>query len=125
MDQPVCQRLAGEVQMKKRINKWIEIISVRLFNIGHQDVIHDIFNEVTAGRCPDPGKTMAAELYRNNHVETDWSIYLYRSALETPPSKTCLGLNIAEAFGSLGLVNHSVWTMGLIKKETYHGKKRH
>jgi hypothetical protein len=109
--------------MNEQTKRWIEIISVRLFNIGHRDVIHGIFSEVSAGRSLDPDKALAAELYVNNHVETDWSIYLYRNVLETPPSKTCLGLNIAETFGSLGLVNHSVWTMDLMKKETYHEEK--
>ncbi len=110
--------------MKEKTKRWIEIISVRLFNIDHRDVIHDIFWEVSAGRSLVPAKAVAAELYVNNHVKTDWSIYLYRSVLDAPPSKTCLGLNIAEAFGSLGLVNHSVWTMDLIKKETYHEEKK-
>lgn len=110
--------------MKEQTKRWIEIISVRLFNIGHWDLIHDIFSKVSAGRCPVPDKAVAAELYVNHRVETDWSIYLYRSVLDAPPSKTRLGLNIAEAFGSLGLVNHSVWTMDLIKKETYHEEKK-
>jgi hypothetical protein len=124
INQSVCQQLAGEMQMKKTKKRWIEIISVRLFNIGHQNVIHDIFNEVNAGRCPVPDKAVAAELYANHHVETDWSIYLYRSVRDAPPSKTRLGLNIAEAFSSLGLVNHSVWIMDLIKKETHHEEKK-
>ena len=110
--------------MKEETNRWIEIISVRLFSPGHRDVIHDIFCEVSAGRCLVPEKAVAAELYVNNHVETDWSIYLYRSRVEAPPSKTRLGLTIAEEFGALGLVNHSVWTMDLMKKETDHEEKK-
>jgi len=123
---PYANNWLEKGKMKEQTKRWIEIISVRLFNIGHQNMIHDIFSEVNAGRCPVPDKAVTAELYMNNHVETDWSIYLYRSVVDTPPSKTCLGLNIAEAFGSLGLVNHSVWTMDLMKKETHHEeKKRH
>ena len=109
--------------MEKRTNRWIEIVSVRLFNIGHRAVIHDIFKEVNAGNARVPDDAVGAELYMNDHVETDWSIYLYRNRLEAPPSKTRLGLTIAEAFCSLGLVNHSVWTMDLMKKDTDHEEK--
>ena len=109
--------------MEKRTNSWIEIVSVRLFNIGHRTVIRDIFREVSAGSARIPDDAVGAELYVNNHVETDWSIYLYRNRREAPPSKTRLGLTIAEAFGALGLVNHSVWTMDLMKKETDHEEK--
>lgn len=106
------------------MSRWIEIISVRLFTPKHRDVIRGIFSEVISGTGPASEKAVAAELYENDHVETDWSIHLYRNRLEDSPSKTRLGLNIAEAFCSLGLVNHSVWTMDLIKKETDHEKKK-
>ncbi|MBI9089360.1 MAG: hypothetical protein JEZ12_09090 [Desulfobacterium sp.] len=110
--------------MEKRTKGWIEIISVRLFSPGHGGVIRDIFWQVNAGGYPDPDNGMDAELYSNHQVETDWSIHLYRDGLDGPPSKTCLGLNIADAFCSLGLVNHSVWTMDLMKKETNHEEKQ-
>ncbi|MCP4118508.1 MAG: hypothetical protein GY737_24540 [Desulfobacteraceae bacterium] len=109
--------------MENRTNCWIEIVSVRLFKIGHREMIRDIFREVSAGSALVPDDAVAAELYVKNHVETDWSIYLYRNRLDAPPSKTRLGLTIAEAFCSLGLVNHSVWRMDLMKKETYHEEK--
>ena len=110
--------------MNKKTDKWIEIISVRLFNPEARGVVREIFRkisrEVSAEKSPVPEKAMAVELYENQKVETDWSIYLYQSGWDGSASKSRLGLSIAEAFSSLGLVNHSVWTMDLMKKETTH-----
>ena len=97
--------------------RWMEIIGVRLFSPGNKGGVYEIFREVSSGKCLISGKKISARLYVNSMVETDWSIYLYQSHLHGAPSKTPLGLNIAEAFCSLGLVNHSVWTMNLIRKE--------
>ncbi len=102
------------------MNKWIEIISVRLFRPDAKDLVRKIFWEVSSEKCLISETPGDVELYVNQKVETDWSIYLYQNGSDGSASKSRLGLSIAEAFCSLGLVNHSVWTMNLMKKEITH-----
>lgn len=109
--------------MQKTENKWIEIISVRLFSLENRDRVREIIDHVGSGRCPVTGKAISAELYVNQALEMDWSIHLIRSGIDAPPDKTSLGSNIAELFASLGIINHSVWEMDLIQKEVEHEKK--
>jgi len=103
--------------------KWVEIISVRLFSPGQQKVVQKIFREVNSGISKVADKAVAAELYVSKQVETDWAVYLYQTRSDGAVAKTLLGLNIAEAFCSLGLVNHSVWAMELMKKERSYEEK--
>lgn len=103
----------GVMQMPE--NKWIEIISLRFSSHNHRQTTLDIFDQIQREFETPPDMSQPAELYENTNVETDWSIYLYwNKTAEAPPSKTVLGLSIAESFRSLGLVNHSVW----IQKDT-------
>ncbi len=91
-------------------NKWIEIVSLRFSSLKYRQAILDIFDQVNHEMEACPDALRHAELYFNNDVETDWSIYLHwENHHGGHPSRTLLGLNIAEAFRSFGLVNHSVW----------------
>lgn len=97
---------------------WIEIISLRLSGSGNRKAILDIFNQVSQGKRAHPDYFHYAELFANTTIETDWSIYIHWPHQAGHPSKTVLGSSIAEAFQSLGLVNHSVWEKKYAKRGT-------
>ena len=98
-------------------SRWVEIISVRLFEPGGWGAVRKIFSQVNPGQEAIQDNTCEAELYVNQHHETDWSIYLHWNRPYGYHLKTLLGLSIAEAFHSLGLVNHSIWIKDLMTKE--------
>lgn len=90
-------------------NNWLEIISVRLSDPANQQAVQDIFAQANPELAKESGQAGHVELYINTKNETDWSIYLYRRQQAKDAAKTTLGLNIAEALRSLGLVNHTLW----------------
>ncbi len=90
-------------------NKWVEIITLRLSDSDERQAILDIFDQVNHGKVQLPSSSGHPELYANTDIETDWSIHLKWQRQGKHPSKTIIGLSIAEAFRSLGLVNHSIW----------------
>ncbi len=108
--------------MQPTENKWIEIISVRLFSLENRDRVREIIDHVGSGRCPVTGTAILAELYVNQTLEMDWSIHLIRSGIDAPPDKTSLGSNIAQLFATLGIINHSVWERDLNQGDAEHGK---
>ncbi len=91
--------------------KWVETIEVRLTSPRDVSRIRKIFGQVEAGLVSDPEKPITADLLTCSGVETDWCVRLHRGAEVRPPAKTRLGLNLAEAFRSLGLVKHTVWVV--------------
>ncbi len=101
-------------------NKWIEIISVRLFSTENRNGVREVMDHVRSGCCPVTGRAISAELFMNPALEMDWAIHLFRGAGDGPPGKSSLGVSIAELFASLGIVNHSVWSADLVEKEGEH-----
>ena len=104
------------------VNKWIEIISVRLCEPNQRQTVKAVFNQVKHSIAHDPAFSVTAELYVNRITNTDWSIYLHWNHQEVTSPQSLLGMGIAEAFSSLGLVDHSAWTNDIVKKETDYGK---
>lgn len=90
-------------------NKWIEIISVRLGSSDRGQEVQSVFKQLQATLVESEDCERAAELFLNSKNKTDWSIYLYWQQPFQDPVKTMVGISIAEAFNSLGLVNHSCW----------------
>lgn len=103
-------------------NKWVEIISVRLFSPDNKKRVREIIEHVWSGRCPETGKRINAELYVNRELEQDLSIHMFRNGNDGTPRKTSIGSSIADMFASLGLVSHSVWKTDL-KKERNTDKR--
>lgn len=97
-------------------NKWVEIISVRLFSPDNKKTVRDIIEHVWSGRCPETGKKICAELYVNHELEQDCAIHLVRNNDDGSPRKTAIGSSIADMFADLGLVSHSVWKTNLTKE---------
>lgn len=97
-------------------NKWVEIISVRLYKIENQEVVQEIIDHIRSGKCPVTGRPISAELYINHTLKMDYAIHLTRNDRHVQPGKTLLGSNISEMFSSLGLTNHSVWETDLSQK---------
>ena len=88
----------------------VEIISVRLCDPDNQKEVQEIFDQLNPVLGENADHLADVELYLNMKDKTDWSIYLHWLQLAPKESKTVLGLNIAEAFSALGLVNHTLWT---------------
>ncbi|MBW2185746.1 MAG: hypothetical protein JRG71_04845 [Deltaproteobacteria bacterium] len=93
-------------------NRWIEIVSVRLCDPTNKEAVQAVFDQVNPQLSEREELDGCAELYLNAQNESDWSIHLYWKAQVQVPSKTLLGIGIAEVFNSLGLVNHSIWQKG-------------
>lgn len=87
---------------------WIEIISVRLSHGKDAQMVQDIFRNIPRSGTGTRSSIDAA-LYVDMRVETDWSIHICRDSENMPAQKSDLGLFMAEALRSFGLVNHSVW----------------
>lgn len=102
-------------------NKWVEIISVRLFSPDNKKKVREIIEHVWSGRCPETGKKICAELYVNREQEQDLSIHMFRNGDDGAPRKTSVGSCIADMFARLGLVSHSVWKTDF-KKERHKEK---
>lgn len=103
-------------------NNWIEIISVRLFDVAQRGAVRDIFNTVNPAAISSQVNALNAELYVDHINDTDWSIYLYWNRQDEDPYKTPMGLGIAEAFSSLGLVHHSAWAKDLVHRDIDYEK---
>jgi hypothetical protein len=101
------------MSIKMEKSRWVEIISVRLSGPGGLQAVKKIFSQVCLNQEEALDNQCKAELYANQHHGTDWSVILHWNRPYGYSLKTLLGSSIAEAFHSLGLVNHSVW----IKKE--------
>jgi hypothetical protein len=94
-------------------NRWIEIVSVRLCDPSNRKAVQDIFAQLNSvlplGDVRQSANQVdGIELYLDMKTETDWYIYLHWLQLAPGVTKTVLGVNIAEAFNVLGLVNHTM-----------------
>lgn len=90
-------------------DKWLEIITIRLSNPGNHQAVLDIFGQIQTGASKGPCNPRSVELYTQKNNQTDWSIFLCWQQQNSAPSKTRVGLTIAEEFRRLGFVNHGVW----------------
>lgn len=95
----------GGQMAEKRL---VEVISVRLSTPDHKQAVLDTFRQVKTQISNESNLSKRTELYNNTKNGTDWSIYLHWKKPEQGQNKTLLGISIAEAFSSLGLVNHTV-----------------
>lgn len=87
----------------------MEVIGVRLFHPKQNRAVVSMFTDIVSGLEQNPENIVGASLYGSANVETDWAIHLYRNAGENHPEKTGIGIHLAKALSSFGLVNHSVW----------------
>ena len=87
-------------------------------------MVRDVFNQVILDIAHDSAASVTAELLVNRITNTDWSICLRWDRLEGDAPQSPLGVGIAEAFSTLGLVDHTAWTNDIIKKEPNYGKQR-
>ncbi len=90
-------------------DKWVEIISVRLSGQENKARVKEMLDHIRSGSVHETETKIEAELYVNQKLDSDWSIHLVRSQKDRTVEKTVLGSCIAEAFSSLGLVNHTIW----------------
>lgn len=92
--------------------RWVEIVSLRSSSAEASREVQAVFRQACDEIRAMKREGVYAELYSNVSVETDLSIHLcwcFRS--ENKPSKTSLGISIAESFRYIGLVNHSIWNV--------------
>ena len=86
---------------------WVEVIHVRSSERETDQLmktVQRLLDEVNEDK-----KTRAINLYRRADLGTDLSLQLFHDSVREEIDGSQLGLCIAQALKSFGMVNHSVW----------------
>ncbi len=89
--------------------KTIEVIKVRTGN-SHSKEVLEVLQQLTA----DATKIVqnnAVKLYRNDSVTGDYAYFLSWNEEMTELEGSPLGIKIRKTLESLGLVNHTTWSL--------------
>jgi hypothetical protein len=88
---------------------WFEVINIRLSNLDDHRGFRRLMGEVQRSAVATLDGPKRVILCRNVGTASDWSVHILWHNAESGPHKTGLGLNLAEALRSFGLIDHGVW----------------
>ena len=94
--------------MKQTTDDLIEMITVRLYNIGDAHVVHEMLKQIAAKVHQPASPSRFFRLCKSEQVENDWAIYLHHPTTEKKGT-TDLAISLAEMLRHIGLVNHTIW----------------
>ena len=68
--------------MKQKTEDLIEMITVRLYNIGDAHVVHEMLKEIAEKVQQPASSNRFVRLCKSEQVENDWAIYLQHPTTE-------------------------------------------
>lgn len=96
--------------MKQTSDDLIEMITIRLYNIGDTHIVHDMLKELAETFKKKDASYQSIRLCKSEQVENDWAIYFKHPASTAMINKKSdLAVRLAETLRDIGLVNHTVW----------------
>ncbi len=86
---------------------WIEIIELRSVDITEKLIEKDLKKILT--QLESESEKYKLKVYTRIMINTDYSIHLLHESETVENSGSALGLRLASALKSYGLINHTVW----------------
>jgi len=87
--------------------KWLEIIELR--SVGSDRELLESQLQKLINEVEKEAKKQAINVYSRVMIDTDFRIHLFHDSKIVDNRKSTLGLRLASALKSFGLVNHSIW----------------
>ena len=88
---------------------WVEIIGVRIASSTDAAKVERLFRDIRKNVAAGTDGLMRVVIYRDNLLESDWAVHLYRETDAPPPGRTWLGTKLADEVRRIALVDHSIW----------------
>jgi hypothetical protein len=88
---------------------WRETVNIRLHNVDNHHGLRRLVREIQPDASTIANGPVRISLDRSVGIEGDWSVNVFWETSTSHPHKTGLGLNLAEALRSSGIVDHRVW----------------
>ena len=87
--------------------KWLEIIELR--SVGSDRELLESQLQKLINEVEKEAKKQAINVYSRVMINTDFRIHLFHDSKIVDNRKSTLGLRLASALKTFGLVNHSIW----------------
>jgi hypothetical protein len=100
----ICQGATMRGRDEKAM--WLEILSLRAVGKAEKDAALALFRSVETSLA---ATRPSFHLFQNARLEYDLSLHLYWGSESGAVAESALGLRLAEALRSFGLVHHTVW----------------
>lgn len=86
---------------------WLEVIHVRISEPDPERLI-PLFTQLL-DEIREKERCRKVKLYRRAHLETDICLHLYHDSENIQDGGSTVGLRLAAALKTCGMVNHTVW----------------
>lgn len=88
---------------------WIEIINVRVAAATAPSDLMRLFSDIRNNLSATREQAAKVVIFRSGSVESDWAIHIHWETEESPAGRTALGIELADTFRPMSLVDHTIW----------------